>query len=51
MIKVPVECWSRIVGYYRPLKDWNRGKRQEFEDRTAYQAEKKAEREAMTCKP
>ncbi len=24
------EVWSRIVGYYRPLSDWNRGKRHEF---------------------
>jgi anaerobic ribonucleoside-triphosphate reductase len=32
-LKVPVECWSRICGYFRPLHDWNKGKRQEFEDR------------------
>lgn len=32
-IKVPVEVWSRIVGYFRPLRDWNRGKREEFRER------------------
>jgi anaerobic ribonucleoside-triphosphate reductase len=32
-IKVPVEVWSRVVGYFRPLHDWNRGKREEFRER------------------
>ena len=30
------EVWSRITGYYRPVKNWNEGKQQEFEDRTEY---------------
>jgi len=30
------EVWSRIVGYIRPIQQWNAGKRAEFEDRTAY---------------
>ncbi|CAB1129548.1 Ribonucleotide reductase of class III (anaerobic), large subunit [Candidatus Hydrogenisulfobacillus filiaventi] len=32
----PTEVWSRVVGYYRPVQSWNRGKRQEFSDRRAY---------------
>lgn len=33
-IKVIVcEVYSRVVGYYRPVQAWNRGKQQEFEDR------------------
>ncbi|HBT46756.1 MAG TPA: ribonucleoside triphosphate reductase [Peptococcaceae bacterium] len=24
------EVWSRIVGYYRPVKNWNKGKKAEF---------------------
>ena len=30
---VPCEVWSRIVGYYRPVKYWNAGKKEEFKDR------------------
>jgi anaerobic ribonucleoside-triphosphate reductase len=35
--KVPCEVYSRIVGYLRPVQNWNEGKRQEFEDRQTYQ--------------
>ena len=34
--KVPCEVYSRIVGYFRPIRNWNKGKRQEFEDRKVY---------------
>jgi ribonucleoside-triphosphate reductase len=30
------EIWSRIVGYIRPIQQWNAGKRAEFEDRNDY---------------
>lgn len=30
------EVYSRITGYYRPVKNWNDGKSQEFADRTVY---------------
>ena len=30
------EVWSRITGYYRPVKNWNDGKRQEYKNRTVY---------------
>ncbi|TVR03745.1 MAG: ribonucleoside triphosphate reductase [Spirochaetaceae bacterium] len=30
------EVYSRIVGYYRSLKNWNRGKRAEFDIRRTY---------------
>ncbi len=30
------EVYSRITGYYRPLKNWNNGKQEEFNDRTEY---------------
>ncbi|HPE15884.1 MAG TPA: ribonucleoside triphosphate reductase, partial [Oscillospiraceae bacterium] len=30
------EIYSRITGYYRPLKNWNAGKTQEFADRRVY---------------
>ncbi|MEW5920116.1 MAG: ribonucleoside triphosphate reductase [Bacillota bacterium] len=27
------EIWSRVVGYYRPVQNWNRGKKEEFRQR------------------
>lgn len=30
------EVYSRITGYYRPVKNWNKGKSQEFIDRKEY---------------
>ncbi len=30
------EVYSRITGYYRPVKNWNDGKRQEYQDRKTY---------------
>ncbi|HDJ25840.1 MAG TPA: hypothetical protein ENF34_00785, partial [Candidatus Bathyarchaeota archaeon] len=32
----PVDLWSRIVGYYRPVRNWNVGKRAEFRRRVHY---------------
>jgi ribonucleoside-triphosphate reductase len=32
----PTEVYSRITGYYRPVKNWNDGKSQEFQDRKTY---------------
>ncbi|MFA5376007.1 MAG: anaerobic ribonucleoside-triphosphate reductase [Dehalococcoidia bacterium] len=30
---VKCEVFSRIVGYYRPVQDWNRGKQEEWKER------------------
>ena len=30
------EIWSRVVGYYRPVQNWNKGKKAEFKDRKAF---------------
>ncbi len=30
---VPCEVYSRVVGYYRPVSNWNIGKKQEFKER------------------
>jgi len=32
----PAEVYSRIVGYYRSVRNWNRGKREEFGERRLY---------------
>jgi len=34
--RVPCEVYSRIVGYLRPVQDWNEGKQQEFSERHTY---------------
>ncbi|MDD5727202.1 MAG: anaerobic ribonucleoside-triphosphate reductase [Victivallales bacterium] len=32
------EIYSRVVGYFRPVADWNKGKREEFKERKTYLA-------------
>lgn len=34
--KIPVECYSRVVGYFRPTQQWNKGKQEEFAQRKEY---------------
>ncbi len=31
--KIPVEVYSRVVGYFRPVNQWNKGKQDEFQNR------------------
>lgn len=33
------EIYSRIVGYIRPIKQWNKGKQSEFLDRKTFSLE------------
>ncbi len=33
------EVYSRVVGYFRPVKNWNNGKREEFKQRLEYRVE------------
>ena len=33
------EVYSRIVGYFRPIQNWNPGKKEEFKDRLEYKEE------------
>ena len=33
---IPCEVYSRIVGYVRPVQQWNEGKQQEWQDRRVY---------------
>ena len=33
---MPAEVYSRIVGYYRSVRNWNRGKREEYGERRLY---------------
>ena len=34
--KQQTEVYARVVGYYRPVKHWNLGKREEFNARVVY---------------
>jgi len=42
MAKCKKECevYSRIVGYFRPVQNWNIGKKEEFKFRLEYTEEK-----------
>jgi hypothetical protein len=42
--KVPVEVYSRVVGYFRPVNQWNKGKQEEFYDRNEF-----SQKEMMAC--
>ena len=33
MTKIETEIFSRISGYFRPVSQWNRGKKEEFKER------------------
>lgn len=33
---IKCEVFSRVVGYYRPVTNWNDGKREEFKDRKTF---------------
>ncbi|MEK7664791.1 MAG: ribonucleoside triphosphate reductase [Patescibacteria group bacterium] len=35
-IKQPCEVYTRIVGYIRPVQQWNKGKKQEYKERKEY---------------
>ena len=34
------EVYSRVTGFYRPTKLWNKGKKQEWKERKMYDLEK-----------
>jgi len=35
------EVYSRVVGYMRPVNQWNRGKQQEYSDRKVFDMKEK----------
>lgn len=32
----PCEVYSRVVGYHRPIQNWNKGKQEEFRNRVTF---------------
>lgn len=49
--KVPAEVYSRIVGYLRPIQNWNEGKQQEFADRKTFTVPTALEHEPAESAP
>lgn len=41
--RIPVECYSRVVGYFRPVEQWAKGKQEEFRQRKTYDANGRTE--------
>ncbi len=34
---IPMEVYSRVSGYFRPVSQWNKGKQEEFKNRKQLQ--------------
>jgi anaerobic ribonucleoside-triphosphate reductase len=41
----PCEIYSRVCGYFRPVANWNRGKKEEFKERKKFIVDKKEKKE------
>jgi len=37
---IPAEIYSRVSGYFRPVAQWNNGKKEEFTDRKMLEFDK-----------
>ena len=35
-LKISAEIYSRVAGYFRPVNQWNNGKKEEFIERRVY---------------
>ena len=35
------EVWTRVVGFYRPVQNFNKGKQEEYKDRLEFVVETK----------
>lgn len=38
------EVWSRVMGYHRPVSEYNKGKKEEFYERKCFKEEKAVQR-------
>lgn len=43
MVKTKCEVYSRVVGFIRPVNQWNEGKQAEWQDRKTFKPCKKDE--------
>lgn len=37
----PCECWTRVMGYFRPVSGYNIGKKSEFKERKWFKEPRK----------
>ena len=40
----PCEIWTRVMGYHRPVSEFNKGKKEEFYQRKCFTEEKAVQR-------
>ena len=40
------EVFSRVVGYFRPVANWNKGKQEEFRERKTYEVKENARKKS-----
>ena len=45
MVKTKCEVFSRVVGYLRPVENWNDGKRAEWADRVTFDSKEEHKKE------
>jgi ribonucleoside-triphosphate reductase (formate) len=48
MVKTKCEVYSRVVGYIRPVEQWNDSKQAEFKDRKLFSAKEDVEETQST---
>jgi len=49
MVKTKCEVYSRVVGYIRPVEQWNDSKQAEFKDRKMFSTENSEEQQSTVC--
>ncbi|MBE6449203.1 MAG: hypothetical protein E7013_00690 [Alphaproteobacteria bacterium] len=45
----PVECWTRVMGYFRPVSQFNNGKQSEYAERKWFTESKAFASEKCAC--
>jgi len=45
----PVECWTRVMGYFRPVSQFNNGKQSEYKERKWFTESKAFASEKCAC--
>lgn len=54
MQRTKCEVFARVVGYIRPVQNWNKGKQEEFKDRVTFRENvslESAKNMEQKCKP
>ena len=44
------EVYTRVVGYFRPVTSWNKGKKEEFKERLEFSEEKSKKNKIFNIK-